>query len=80
MTTKKKKSRQTQKAKRFRLQNPWVRTLLGTGFIVACFFLNLLISGDHLDGFALLCGLDILIALIVSWAIFIHRRQKAKKD
>lgn len=56
------------------------KTILFIAAVVLLFFLNLLLSGDSLERFTLLCGLEILLAIVIAWAVFFLRRKKDSEE
>ncbi len=56
------------------------KTVLFIAAVVLLFFLNLLLSGDSLERFTLFCGLEILLAIVIAWAIFFLRRKKDSEE
>lgn len=51
------------------------KVLLTVLVIIIVLFLNLLISGDRLETFSLLTGVEILLAVLFAWLIFLWKRK-----
>ena len=58
---------------------PLVKVLFS--ILAICFLLglNLLISADELSLFSLLCGLEILLAIVIAWSLYFMKRQRANE-
>ena len=68
------------KLKEFFWQHSWGKFILACLLTVLVFFLNLLLSKDHLDIFSMLWGVEILLLIIVGWGIFLYRRHQERED
>lgn len=59
-----------------KLQSGWARFFLFVLVLLALLLINLLISQDRLATFTLLTGSEILIAILASWVIFLHKQKQ----
>lgn len=64
----------------FLQDNLWARFLAYLLLALALFFLNLLLSNDDLSKFTLISGIEILLALLIAWSIFIVKRRRDRED
>lgn len=57
-------------------EKPLGRSLLCLFLFIMLPALNLLLSWNQLDRFLLFCGLELLLALIMAWSLFLYRRHQ----
>lgn len=58
------------------LQAPIPRFLLLLSAPIFLLGLNLLLSWNHLERFAVLCGLELLVGMIAGWSVYLLRRKR----
>lgn len=62
---------------KFFLDNRLGQQLVLPTVLILLTLFNFLLSGDHLEGFAVLVGLEILIAIVIGWTVYLYRRHQA---
>ena len=52
------------------------KILLAILVILILFFFNLLVSGDRLETFSLLTGIELLLIILIAWLVFLWKRKE----